>query len=158
MSSLDKFLFKSSAQFLIELFWWYRAAFVVCKFRRIILYQLHHLQILSPFPWVVFISLMVVYTKLLSLIRLHLFFFLLLFPLLWETDQKGNCSWSQSFLPRFSFKSFAVSSLTFSSLIHFVLKSVLISFLTCIIAIQFSQHHLLKRLSSLHCIFLPTLS
>ena len=54
---------------------------------------------------------------------------------------------------------FTVLGLMFKSLIHFelifvmVLGSVLISFMR--VAVQFSQHHLLKRLSFLHCIFLP---
>ena len=63
----------------------------------------------------------------------------------------------------FSSNSFIVSGLTFRSLIHFefifvydVRKcSKLILFH---IAVQFSQHHLLKRLSLPHCIFLPPLS
>ena len=50
------------------------------------------------------------------------------------------------------FPSFIVSGLTFRSLIYFcvVLGSVLISFLH--VAVQFSQNHLLKKLSFLHCI------
>ena len=96
--------------------------------------------------------------KLLSLIRLYLFIFAFISITLGDKSKRKLQLKSESFLPMFSFKSFAVSSLTFSSLICLVLKSVLISFFTCIIAIQFSPHHLLKRLSSLHCIFLPTLS
>ena len=66
-------------------------------------------------------------------------------------------------LPMFSFNSFIVSSLTFRSLIHFefiflygVKKCS--DFILLHVAVQFSQHHLLKRLSFLHCIFLPLLS
>ena len=64
----------------------------------------------------------------------------------------------------FSSKSFIVSGLTFRSLIHFefflwmVLFSVLILFILLHGAVQFSQHHLFKRLSFLHCTFLPPLS
>ena len=63
----------------------------------------------------------------------------------------------------FSSKSFIVSGLTFRSLIHFefifvygVRECSNFSFLH--VAVQFFQHHLLKRLCFLHCIFLPYLS
>ena len=66
-------------------------------------------------------------------------------------------------LPMFSSKSFVVSDLTFRSLIHFefifmygVRKCS--SFILLQVVDQISQHHLLKRLSFLHCIFLPPLS
>ena len=56
-----------------------------------------------------------------------------------------------------SSKSFIVSGLTFRSLIHFeyifvydVIKCSI--FILLQVADQFSQHHLLKRLSFLHCI------
>ena len=60
----------------------------------------------------------------------------------------------------FSSKSFIVSGLTFRSLIHFEFIFVY-SFRKCSnffllhVAVQFFQHHLLKRLSFLHCIFSP---
>ena len=58
-------------------------------------------------------------------------------------------------------KSFIVSGLTLRSLIHFefvygVTKCS--SFILLQVVDQFSQHHLLKRLSFVHCISLPTLS
>jgi len=63
----------------------------------------------------------------------------------------------------FSFRSFIVSGLTFRSLIHFEFIFVYgvrkcSSFLVLQVVAKFSQHHLLKRLSVLHCIFLPPLS
>ena len=63
----------------------------------------------------------------------------------------------------FSFKSFIVSHLTFRSLIHFQFIFVYgvrkcSNFILLHIAVQFSQHHLLKRFSLPHCIFLPPLS
>ena len=68
-----------------------------------------------------------------------------------------------SVLPMFSSKSFIVSGLTFSSLIHFefiflygVRKCY--NFILLHVAVQFFQHHLLKRLSLPHCIFLSPLS
>ena len=69
---------------------------------------------------------------------------------------------SLSFLPMFSSKSFIVSCLTFRSLIHFEFIFVYglrkcSNFILLHVAVQFSQHHLLKRLSLPHCIFLPPL-
>ena len=63
----------------------------------------------------------------------------------------------------FSSKSFTVSALTFSFLIHFEFIFVYgvkkcSNFILLHVAAQFSQHHLLKRLSLPHCIFLPPLS
>ena len=59
--------------------------------------------------------------------------------------------------------SFIVSGLTFRSLIHFefifgygVKKCP--NFILLHVAVQFSQHHLLKRLSLPHCIFFPPMS
>ena len=70
---------------------------------------------------------------------------------------------SEIVLPMFSYRIFKVSGLTFRSLIHLeflfvygVRKSS--SFILLQVVDQFSQHHLLERLSFLHCIFLPPLS
>ena len=70
---------------------------------------------------------------------------------------------SESVLPMFSSRSFIVSGLTLRSLIHFEFIFVYgvrkrSSFILLQVVDQFSQHHLLKRLSLLHCIFLPPLS
>ena len=70
---------------------------------------------------------------------------------------------SESVLPMFSSKSFIVSGLMFRSLIHFEFIFVYgvrkcSSFILLQVVDQFCQHHLLKRLSFLHCIFLPPLS
>ena len=63
----------------------------------------------------------------------------------------------------FSYKSFIISDLTFRSLIHFEFIFVYgvrkcSNFILLHVAVQFSQYHLLKRLSLPHCIFLPPLS
>ena len=60
-------------------------------------------------------------------------------------------------------RSFIVSGLAFRSLIHFEFIFVYgvrkcSSFILLQLIDQFSQHYLLKRLSFLHCIFLPPLS
>ena len=70
---------------------------------------------------------------------------------------------SESVLPMFSSRSVIVSGLTFRSLIHFEFIFVYgvrkcSHFILLQVVDQFSQHHLLKRLSFLHCIFLPPLS
>ena len=62
-----------------------------------------------------------------------------------------------------SSKSFIVYGLTLKSLIHFEFIFVYgvrkcSNFILSHIVVQFSQHHLLKRLSFIHCIFLPPLS
>ena len=70
---------------------------------------------------------------------------------------------SESVLHMFSSQSFIISGLTFRSLIHFELIFVYgvrkcSSVILLQVVDQFSQHHLLKRLSFLHCVFLPPLS
>ena len=70
---------------------------------------------------------------------------------------------SESVLPMFSSQSFIVSGLTFRSSIHFEFIFVYgvrkySNFILLHVVEQFSQHHLLKRLSFLHCISLPPLS
>ena len=67
---------------------------------------------------------------------------------------------SESVLSIFS-RSFIVSGLTFKFLIHFIFVYGVrkcSSFILLQVIDQFSQHHLLKRLSFLHCILLPPLS
>ena len=61
----------------------------------------------------------------------------------------------------FSFSSFIVSGLTYRSLIYFIFVYSVrkcSSFILLQMVDQFSQHHLLKTLSFLHCVFLPPLS
>ena len=78
--------------------------------------------------------------------------------------QRGSCcDLCQNVLSTFSPKNFIASRLTFKSLIHF--KFIFVygvrqhsSFIHLHVAVQFSQHHLPKRLSFLHCIVLPPLS
>ena len=66
----------------------------------------------------------------------------------------------KSILPIFTSRSFMVSCLTFKYLIHFELifygARKWFSFILLHIALQFSQHHLLKKLSFPHCIFLAS--
>ena len=60
-------------------------------------------------------------------------------------------------------ESFIISGLTFRTLTHFEFIFVFgirkcFNFILLHVTVQFSQHHLLKRLSLPHCIFLPPLS
>ena len=70
---------------------------------------------------------------------------------------------SESVLPMFSSRSLIVSGLMLRSLIHFEFVFVYgvrkcSSFSLLQVVDQFSRHHLLKRLSFIHCILLPPLS
>ena len=69
---------------------------------------------------------------------------------------------SSSVLPMFSSKSFIISGFILRSLIHFEFLFVYgirkcSNFILLHVAVQFSQHHLSKRLSLPHCISLPPL-
>ena len=70
---------------------------------------------------------------------------------------------SKIFLPMFSWRTFMVSRLIFKSFIHlqfiFVCGVIWWSiFIFLYVAVQLSQHHLLKRLFLLHSMLLPLLS
>ena len=102
--------------------------------------------------------------KLLNLIRSYLFNFTFISSILGGGSQR-ILLWCmlESVLPMFSFSGFIVSGLTFRSLVHF--ESIFLygvrkrsSFIILQVVDQFSQHHLLKRLCLIHCIFLPPLT
>ena len=70
---------------------------------------------------------------------------------------------SERILPVFSSKSYILSGVTYMSIIHFEFIFVYdvrecYNFILLHVAVQFSHHHLLKRLSFLHCVFLLPLS
>ena len=179
MFSLQKCLFRSSAYFFIGFFvflalscmsclyirWLILSGFIVCNYflpfwglSFAIIFS-HSERCLFIF-FIVFLSMQ----KLLSLIRPNLFIFAFIFITL-GSQSKRILLWfmSKSVMHMFSFKSFTASSLKFRSLIHFEFTSVYgvrkcSNFMCLHVAVQFSQYHLLKRLSFLHCIFLPPLS
>ena len=99
--------------------------------------------------------------KHLSLIRSHLFIFIFITL---GGGSKKILLWfmSESVLPMFSSKSFIVFSLTYGPLIHFefIFEGFVgkcSKFILIHVFDQFSQHHLLKRLSFLHSVFFPPL-
>ena len=90
--------------------------------------------------------------KFVSLIRFYLFIFAFISFTLEEVSKKILLqSMSKSVLPVFSSGSFIVSSLTFRSLTYFEFIFICdirecSNFILLCVAVQFSQHHLLKRL------------
>ena len=80
------------------------------------------------------------------------------------SQKESFCDLCQrSVVPMFVSKNFIVSGLIFKPIIHFEFSFVhgvrkCSNFILLHVAVQFSQYHLLKRLSLPHCIFLPPLS
>ena len=102
--------------------------------------------------------------KLVSLIRSHLFIFAFISIALEDQPKKTLVQFmSENVLPMFSSRNFMVSYIMFKSLSHFEVifvygVRVCSNFIDFHAAVQFSQHHLLKRLSFSHCVFLLHLS
>ena len=149
------------------LFFCYWVVWAACIFLKLILCSVVLFGIIfSHSEGCLFILLIVSFAvqKLLSLIRTHLFTFVFISVTLGGGSQK-ILLWfmSSSVLPVFSSRGFIVSGLTFRSLIQFEFIFVYsvrkcYNFILLHVAVQFSQDHLLKRLSLPHCIFLPSLS
>ena len=166
VSSLEKCLFRSFSHFLIGLFVFLVLSCMSCLYIwKLILCQLFHLLLFSPIPRVV-LSPCLSFPLLckafkFNQIPLVYFCFYSHYSRRWVTEDLALI-YVIKCLPMFSSKSFIASGLTFRSLIHFEFIFVYgvrkCSFILLHMAVQFSQHHLLKRLSFPHCIFLPPLS
>uniref|UniRef100_A0A8D1M7F0 Uncharacterized protein n=1 Tax=Sus scrofa TaxID=9823 RepID=A0A8D1M7F0_PIG len=102
--------------------------------------------------------------KLLSLMRSHLFIFVFVVNTLVGGSEKMLLSFMLEIVwPMFSSRSFIVSGLISRSLIRFEFIFAYgvrecSNFILFHVAVQFSQHHLLNKLSFLHCVSLPPLS
>ena len=99
--------------------------------------------------------------KLISLVRSRLFIFAFIPIALGDWPKKTLVQFmSDHVLPVFSSRNFMLSCLVFKSLSHFEFIFVYgvkecSNFIDLYAAVQFSQHHLLKRLCFPHYIFLP---
>ena len=102
--------------------------------------------------------------KLFSVMKPHLFIFFFVFPA-WGDIFDKILLWAMSkiLLPMFSSRIFMVSGLIFQSFIHF--EFILMcgvrrwsSFIFLCISFQCSQHHLLNKISLVHCVCLLPLS
>ena len=120
MSSLEKCLFSSLAQFLIGLF-------IFLELCCIYIFEISCLSvasfaiIFSHSEGCLFTLLIAsfVVQKLLILIRSHLFIFAFISSILGVGHRGSSCDLCQSVLPMFSSRTFIVSDLMFRSLIHF---------------------------------------
>ena len=156
MSSLQKYLVRSSAQFLIRFF-----SFDVELYELLIYVGYDHnlvisfTNIFSHSVGCLFILLMVSFAvhKFLSLISSHLFIFAFISFVLGDRFKTILLHMCQRVLPMFSSRSFMVSSLIFVSLIHLELICVYSirkcpNFIFSHVAVQFLQLQLLKRFFS----------
>ena len=122
--------------------------------------------IFSQFIGCLFVLFMVSFAmqRLIVLIRSYLFIFAFVSITLGDRSKNIFLQFmSKSILPMFSFRRFIVSGLTFRFLNHFEFIFVYSirkcsNFILLQVAVQFSQLHLLKRMSFLHGVFLSPLS
>jgi len=155
VSSLDKYLFRSFPTFWLGcLFFWQWvvwAAYCFICFYFLLFWGLSFHLAYS----------FLCHAKAVKFNQVSLFYFCFYF----HYSRRWVMLWfMSSSVPRMFFSnSFIVSGLTCRSLIHFEFIFVYgvrkcSNFILLHIAVQFSQHHLLKTLSLPHCIFLPPLS
>ena len=167
ISSLKKCLFRSFAHFLTGLMGFLLLNYVSCLY----ILDIKPLSVAS-FETVFFQSVSCVFgffmvsfagQKLVSLIRSHWFIFAFISDALGDGPEKTFVRlMSENVLLMFSSRSLMVSCLTFKSFSHFefiFVHDVRVCSASIDLhgAVQFSQNHLLQRLSFFHFIFLPPL-
>ena len=148
--SLVKCVFKYFAHFLIGLFYYWTVR-VLCIVSIQISYQIHDMQIISPFLWLVFYQWCLLKCSFLfwwSLIYFLILWIMLLVPYL---KILAYPKLTKTFSPMFSSQSFIVLALTFKSDLFwvnlFMVWSKDLSLLFFLYGYPTVLNHLLKRLS-----------
>ena len=163
MSSLEKCRFRSPTHFLIGLLLFLILSCMSCLYILEInpLLVASFANIFSHSLGCLFILFMVSFAvqNILSLIRSHLFIFVFIFSTLKGGSKDLAANYVRECSACVLLQRFVVICLTFRSLINFEFSFVhgirrCSNLILLHVAVQFSQDHLLKRLSSLHCIIL----
>ena len=152
-----KMLKLTFAHFLIGLFvcFWCWTVWAAYRYWILISYWSYHLQIFPPTHILgcLFVDGFICCAKVFKSDKVNINIFRLLFAFITlETDPKIYCcSFYQSILHMFSSRNFIVSGLIFRFLIHFEFIFVYAMrecsyYILFLVAVQFSHHHLLKRL------------
>ena len=139
---------------------------IICTFWKSSPFLSHHLQIFSQSIGCLFILFIVFFAvrKLVSLFMSHLFIFAFISIALGDWLKKTLVQlMPENVLSVLSTRNFIVSCLIFKSWRHFEFifvdsGRVCSNFTDLHVAVQLSQHNLMKRLSFPHCIDLPPLS
>ena len=159
VSSSDKCLFRSSAHFQIQLYYLLTAR-TVCKFQRLNCYQLHRLQIFSSILGVAFSFCLwfpLLCKKLLSSSHFLNYCFYFHYSRRWIQNNIAAIYVKEYFANVILWEFYSIWShiQVFNPVYFCIWCQTLSNFNPLRVAVQFSQHHLLRRFSFLHCMVLP---